>query len=222
MIRKKLWHWLGLFGAILLVLGTIFYLFAPNLFSSGMLYGGDEAGHMFIPKFVVDYFQQHHRLPLINPYWYNGTETFHHAPFLAYFPIIIIYLITKDIYLTNRIFTFILLLFAGMSMFYLLYKRYGIRSALIGAIIFPFSPLIFSLIRTSLTRAIPFILMPLVFYFTDEILENKYYFRNFLILVIIIAPKSAELSSPMRPFDTFTINIFCVFMILKISMVLLA
>lgn len=187
MKKLSLFHIVGLIGAILIVLGTIYYLFMPNLFSEGMLYGGDEAGHMFIPKFAVDYFLQHHRLPIINPYWYNGAETFHSSPSLAYIPIAIIYFITKDIYLSNRIFTLLLLLAAGMSMFYLLYKRNGIRSALIGAIIFPFSPLVFSLIRTSLTRAIPFILMPLVFYFTDEVLEKKYRFRNLLILAIIMA-----------------------------------
>ncbi len=39
------------------------------------------------------------------------------------------------------------------------------------------------------------------------------------ILVIIIPPKRAELSSPIRPFETLTRNIFPSFIILKISMV---
>jgi len=185
--RLSAWHWLALIGAILIVSGTIFYLFIPNLFSKGMMYGGDEAAHMFIPKYIVDYFKIHHHLPVINPYWYNGTETLHHIPWLDYIPIAIIYLITKDIYLTNRIFTLLLLLAAGMSMFFFLYKRNNIRSAIIGATIFPFIPIIYFTARMSVTRVTPIILMPLAFYFSDEILEKKFSAHNFIILAVIFA-----------------------------------
>lgn len=151
------------------------------------MFGGDEAAHMFIPKYVVDYFKAHHHIPIINPYWYNGIETLHHAPHLTYIPVAIIYTLTKDIYLTNRIITLMLLSIAGFSMFFLLYKRNGIRSAIIGGILYSFAPGIFYLARTSITRVTPFILFPLAFYFSDEILEKDFRFRNLLFLVIIMA-----------------------------------
>lgn len=186
MRKYNTWHFIGLIGSIILVLGVIFYLFIPNFFTNGMFFGGDEAAHMFIPKYAVDYYQIHQRFPIINPYWYNGIELLHHAPALDYIPIAIIYILTKDIYLTDRIFTLLLLFAAGLSMFYLLYAKKGMRSAIIGGILYPFAPGIFYLARTSLTRVTPFILYPLAFYFSDKILEEDNKFRNFLFLIIII------------------------------------
>ncbi|HLC38918.1 MAG TPA: 6-pyruvoyl-tetrahydropterin synthase-related protein [Patescibacteria group bacterium] len=187
MFKKTFWHWIVLIGAVALVLGVIFYLFSPNFFAEGMMRGGDEAAHMFIPKYVYEYYKINHRFPVINPYWYNGIETLHHTPFLDYIPIAIIYHLVKDIYYTNRIFSLLLLLSAGLSMFFFLYKKNNIRAAIIGGIIYPFVPGIFYLARTSVTRVTPFILLPLAFYYTDLILEQKFRFRNFLILTIIIA-----------------------------------
>lgn len=187
MRKNNLWHKLGLIIIISLISIIIFALFSPNFFSQGMTHGGDEAAHMFIPKYVVDYYKIHRHIPIINPYWYNGIETLHNAPSLDYIPIAAIYLVAKDIYLTNRIFTFLLLWLAGLSIFYLLYKRNNVRSAIIGSILYPFTPGIFYLARSSVTRVTPFILLPLAFYFSDEILEKNFRFRNFLILTLIMA-----------------------------------
>lgn len=183
---KNFRFWLVL-GAIILVLGVVFYLFKINLFADGMFHGGDEAAHMFLPKYVVDYFKEHHRIPVVNPYWYNGTETLHHAPYLIYFPIAAIYLITGNIYLTDRLFTLLMLMAAGMTMFFVLYRRLNLRAAILGGIVYPFSVAIFYLARTSLTRVTPFVLMPLAFYFTDEVLEKKFQFKNFILLTLVIA-----------------------------------
>ncbi|MFC1656446.1 6-pyruvoyl-tetrahydropterin synthase-related protein [Patescibacteria group bacterium] len=186
-MTKKILHISVIILGILVVCITIFYLFAPNFFAEGMMHGGDEAAHMFIPRYVLEYYQEHGQMPVINPYWYNGVETLHHAPSLVYIPIAIVYNFVKNIYLTNRIFTLLLLLFAGMSMFFLLYKKTNIRSAIIGGILYPFTPAIFHLSRTSVTRVMPFILLPIAIYFSDEILKKDFRFRNFLFLVLILA-----------------------------------
>ncbi len=185
--NKTIWHWLGFAVGLLMMTGTIFYLYSPSLFTDGMMHGGDESAHMFLPKYALEYFRAHHHLPVINPYWYNGIETFHHAPTLDYFPITLIYIIVKNIYLTNRIFTWLLLWLAGMSMFFVLYKRHNLRSAIIGGILYPYTTGMFYLARTSVTRFTPLILFPLGYYFTDEILEKDFRFRNFLILTVIMA-----------------------------------
>lgn len=209
MRKNYFWHKFGMAVIILLISIIIFALFSPNFFSQGMMHGGDEAAHMFIPKYVVDYYKVHHHIPIVNPYWYNGIETLHNAPSLVYIPIAAIYLLVGDIYLTNRIFTFLLLWLAGMSMFYLLYKRNNVRSAIIGGILYPFTPGIFYLARSSVTRVTPLILLPLAFYFSDEILEKDFRFRNFLILALIMA--AMILSHPVTALGSIIFLGFYVF-----------
>lgn len=185
--RPTFWHWIWFGLALFIVTGTIFALYSPSLFMDGMMHGGDESAHMFLPRYALEYFLAHHHLPVINPYWYNGIEAFHHAPYIDYFPITLIYIIFKNIYLTNRIFTWLILWLAGMAIFYLLYKRHNIRGAIIGGILYPFTTGMFYLARTSVTRFTPLILLPLGFYFTDELIEKDFRFRNFLLLAIIMA-----------------------------------
>lgn len=185
--RRSLWRYLALAGGVLLVSGAIFYLFWANLFAEGMMRGGDEAAHMFIPRYIVDYFKAHGRIPVINPYWYNGIETLHHAPYAVYLPVAALYILTKDIYLTNRLITLFLFLVAGWAMFFLLYRKFSLKSALIGGILFPLAPIVFYLVRTSITRATPYVLVPFLFYYTNEILEKKFQFKNFLILALLFA-----------------------------------
>ncbi|HDZ86555.1 MAG TPA: hypothetical protein ENH57_02560, partial [Actinobacteria bacterium] len=178
----------GTISAFLLVFFIITMIFWSILSSPGLAPGSDVPSHMFTSKYIGDYFQKYHSIPVINPYWYNGFEILHNPPGLTYLPLTLIYLLTNDIYLASRVFTWLLAILLSLSTFIVIRRKYSNLNAIIGALIYPLAPIVFMEARASYTRGLALIFFPISLYFIDRLLEEKdKVVRTSIILSFLIA-----------------------------------
>jgi len=190
--------WLKISGAIFLIFILLIVVLSPTFVQSGLAPGSDTGAHIYIPKYITDYLLAHHKLPQINPYWYNGFEMVHKIAPLVYILIGLVYLLIKDVVLLSKVMHFLLLVLVALSMFTVIYKKRGnILEAFGGAILFSLTPIVlFQVVGAgSYPRVISLALFPFCFYYTDELLENDRKYVSLAILPILFS--LALLGHPM-------------------------
>lgn len=159
--------------AVIAAWGVLIYFARPLIFGSGYAVGVDVRGHMFTSQYIADYLKAHHTLPAINPYWYAGFEIFHNTLWLAYVPVVAIYLVVGNAPLASRLFPVAMMLVYALTMFVVIrHSGGGAFNGFVGAVAFSLTPVIVENFGSQ-TKAVAIAFIPLAYYFTRRLLTNQ-------------------------------------------------
>ncbi len=140
----------------------------------GVPAGNDAMAHLFKIWYIGQHLAQTHTFPVWLPYWYEGTDLFKYYQPLFYLVATPFYLITKNIFVTYRIVTFVWIGLVSLAMYGVVYRRLGLFPAIIAAILYALSP---PVIRGYfyvglLPQAFSYIFLPLAFHFTLRLADE--------------------------------------------------
>lgn len=159
----------------------------------GFAWGADVTSYLHTTKFTVDYLWKHGSIPQMDPYWYAGFEHLHNSPPIVYVLLGTVYFLTKDIFLTSRLFHLLILMAVATSMFFVINRRWGYWAAMIGATAYATAPMILWDL-SSYTKLVAAIFLPVCFYFTEKILEERRLSSTALLAIFL---SLSILSHPM-------------------------
>ncbi|MEK7142971.1 MAG: 6-pyruvoyl-tetrahydropterin synthase-related protein [Patescibacteria group bacterium] len=191
-----LWGPLGIVISCAIGIGAVVYLLRNVIFRDGLAPGSDVPSFAHTTKVILDYLIANHRFPPIDLSWYAGFEL-QAAPPMVYWYLGIIYLITQNLELSTRILHLLALVIIFMVMFLVMKKEKApTLNALIAALVFTFIPENMMSIQ-SWTKLIALFLLPVLFYFANQILKNP---QNQLknIALIAVAMGLTVYSHPMN------------------------
>jgi uncharacterized membrane protein len=197
---------------VMLAVTTVFFF---KSWKFGMPSGADIPSHIFSSKFIVNGIMNGHKIPHINPYWYNSFEVLQNAAVFSYFPFgFLVYFLAKIFggnsgYIAGHIFYFLGTFIFGLGMYLVLYRRAGNLISLLLALAIMFSPIFQDQVVTggSISRMSAFVLIPFAFYFFDLFLENKE--RNKALLYAVIFSFLVAGSILSHPMSGAVLLIFC-------------
>lgn len=176
-------------GALFLVAITTFVLW-PILQSSTIAPGSDIGSHIYVAKYIADYFKQFGKLPHIIPYWYANWEVLHNSPPLT--PIlmgIMAYFIDSFEKLSHYT-DLVIMSFLVLVAYFSFLRRFWWPIAILGAILFAFSrPILhdFPLVGGAYHRILALAALPPAFIFFNNILEEKRPYLNIFFLTLALA-----------------------------------
>lgn len=177
---------------IALVILVVFmtFIFRNVLFTPGPPFGIDTLSFTHTAKIITDYWQQYHKIALIDPHWYNNFEI-KYAPPLIHPLIILIYWLTNNIDYTGTLVFFVIALLIALAMFFVLRKKFNVLTAFLGSIMWALAPIVFTEART---KALALVFFPLAFYCTNQLLEKGRYSR---LLILSLVLSLSLLAHPM-------------------------
>ncbi len=180
-------------AALLFIVSIIIITFLPSFTSPGIPSGVDTPSFLHTAKIMVDHFVKHGSFPQTDPKWYSGLEYLHYAPPLIYVPIGLAYFATDNIRIAGKIFQVVATILAAFAMFWVVRRKHGLFSATIAGALFPTAPWVFFQLGSP-TKLTALIFMPICFYFTEKLLEEK---KNSNMIVLAGFFVLALLSHPM-------------------------
>lgn len=190
---KESHRWLNIFStliALIVVILMLIFIFRNVLFKPGPPVGIDTLSFTHTAKIIADYWQQHHKIALVDPHWYNNFEI-KYAPPLIHLFIIPIYWLTNNLDYTGTLVFFIIALLSALAMFFVLRKKFNLLTTFLGSIMWVLAPVVFTEART---KALALVFFPLAFYCTNQLLEKGGY-KRLLILSFLLG--LALLAHPM-------------------------
>jgi len=178
---KRIEAILAIIIALVILIVVMTFIFRNVLFTLGPPIGIDTLSFTHTAKIIADYWQQHHKIALIDPHWYNNFEI-KYAPPLIHPLIILFYWLTHNIDYTGTLVFYIIALLSALSMFFVLRKKFNLFTTLLGSIMWALAPVVFTEART---KALALIFLPLAFYCTNQLLEKGRY-KRLLILTFLL------------------------------------
>ncbi|MBM2820502.1 MAG: 6-pyruvoyl-tetrahydropterin synthase related domain [Candidatus Berkelbacteria bacterium] len=167
--------------ALVILIVFVTFIFRNVLFTPGPSIGIDTLSFTHTAKFIADYWQQYHKIALIDPHWYNNFEIKYAPPLIHPF-IIVIYWLTHNIDYAGTLVFCLIALLSALVMFFVLRKKFNLFTTLLGSIMWALAPVVFTEART---KALALVFLPLAFYCTNQLLEKGRYSR-LLILAFLL------------------------------------
>lgn len=175
--KKRWWHDLICIAAIIAVAIIIVWPSLSHTLTEEdtLAPGADVGSHVYIAKYLTDYFTSHGKLPAVNPYWYSGWEAYHNTPKTMSIPLGIAYWLSGNILKVSQVGQVVVIIFAGLAMYGVIRKKHPALSALLGAVLFAFGPaFLFDIVYLgSYPRSTALAVAPLCLYFLEKVLNRE-------------------------------------------------
>ncbi len=167
--------------ALVILIFSMAFIFRYVLFTPGPPIGVDALSFGHTAQIIADYWQQYHKIALIDSHWYNDFEIKYAPPLIHPF-IILIYWLTNNIDYAGTLVFCLIALLSALVMFFVLRKKFNVFTALLGSLMWALAPVVFTEGRP---KALALVFFPLVFYYTNQLLKKGGYSR-LLILAFLI------------------------------------